>query len=99
EAATHEAVRKTIERFTMAGDFKVQDVTAETSMLSVQGPTARDCVASVLGDVTNDIPRDGLLQTSWNDTEVIGIRSSHTAEDGFDLIVASDRKNEFDEAL
>src|SRR5215216_1445130 len=40
DAASHEAVLKTISRFTMAGDFYVTDVTAQTSMLSVQGKEA-----------------------------------------------------------
>ena len=37
EAATHNAVLKTIERFTMAGDFRVTDITNDTAMFSVQG--------------------------------------------------------------
>src|SRR5687768_16944724 len=42
DAASHEAVLKTISRFTLAGDFHVSDVTAETAMLSVQGERARE---------------------------------------------------------
>ena len=37
EAATHERVLKTIERFTLAGDFRVTDVTNQTAQLSVKG--------------------------------------------------------------
>src|ERR1041384_4625856 len=40
ETASHDAVLKTISRFTMAGDFKVADVTAETALLTVQGELA-----------------------------------------------------------
>ena len=47
EAASHDAVLKTISRFTLAGDFKVADVTAETALLTVQGKRA--------GDVINDV--------------------------------------------
>src|ERR1041384_4109603 len=39
EAATHGAVLKTIERFTMAGDFRVVDITGDTLCFSVQGNT------------------------------------------------------------
>ena len=39
DAASREGVLKTISRFTMAGDFYVTDVTAQTSMFSVQGKT------------------------------------------------------------
>src|SRR6266550_952275 len=49
EAATHEPVLKTIERFTLAGDFRVTDMTNQTAMLSVQGKKAASIVSSVLG--------------------------------------------------
>jgi folate-binding protein YgfZ len=44
ESASHEAVLKTISRFTLAGDFKVTDVSNETALLTVQGRRARDVV-------------------------------------------------------
>src|SRR5204863_4508303 len=47
EAATHDAVMKTIERFTMAGDFRVADVTTTTRMFSVQGQAADGIVRSL----------------------------------------------------
>ena len=37
EAATRDKVIKLIERFTMAGDFKVADLTTESALISVQG--------------------------------------------------------------
>jgi folate-binding protein YgfZ len=37
ENASHEAVLKTISRFTLAGDFRVADVTSEVALLTVQG--------------------------------------------------------------
>lgn len=50
EAATHERVLKTIEPFTLAGDFRVTDITSQTAQLSVQGKKARDIARSVLGE-------------------------------------------------
>ncbi len=50
EAATHDRVLKTIERFTLAGDFRVNDVTNLTALISVQGRNAVDIVRSVLGE-------------------------------------------------
>src|SRR6478672_6339005 len=44
EAATHEAVLRLIERFTMAGDFKVADITEENVGQSVQGQSAREMI-------------------------------------------------------
>lgn len=40
EAAAHDAVLKTISRFTMAGDFRVSDVSTEMALLTVQGKRA-----------------------------------------------------------
>lgn len=89
EAATHSAVLKTIARFTMAGDFRVTDVTHETSCISIQGKEALRLVRTVLDHVDEDLSRDGVVHTSWDDTPVIAIHATHTAEDGFDMFIDS----------
>ena len=76
ETATHQAVLKSIERFTMAGDFKVKDITNETSALSVQGKQAQSVVERVVGQTADDL--HGVFETEWEGTELIGVRSSHT---------------------
>ena len=83
DPASHEAVLKTISRFTMAGDFKVVDITAETAFLSVQGKRAGEVVRKVFQ--ISDLPRNGVAQL---DSLTI-LRATHTAEDGFDIIVES----------
>ncbi|MDT7602965.1 MAG: hypothetical protein QOF61_962, partial [Acidobacteriota bacterium] len=50
EPATHATVLKNLERFTLAGDFKVRDLTGETIALSVQGARAAEIVRAVLGE-------------------------------------------------
>lgn len=55
EAASHEAILKTISRFTLAGDFRVSDVTSETALLTVQGKRAGEVVREVLGS-TDFVP-------------------------------------------
>jgi len=67
EAASLEAVLKTISRFTMAGDFQVTDVSNEIALLSVQGKGASDVI-----DAAN----------------VVGIRATHTGEEGFDVLTS-----------
>src|SRR5918992_1303079 len=47
DAESHEAVLKTISKFTLAGDFHVTDLTAETSLLSIQGKRAAEVVGKV----------------------------------------------------
>src|ERR1041385_6344252 len=85
EAATHGAVLKSIERFTIAGDFRVMDLTGDTLCFSVQGKQALSQVRSVF--LNDEPPYNGVSQTSWNAAYVTVIRASHTAEDGVDVFV------------
>lgn len=87
EAATHEPVLKTVGRFTLAGDFHVTDSTGLTALLSVQGKRAAEIVRIVLGDLVAQTPRNGVATTEWQQQTVTVLRATHTAEDGFDLIV------------
>lgn len=95
EAATHETVRKNIERFTLAGDFRVSDVTGQTAQISVQGKKAAELVRSVLGEAVAVIESNGVCVID----EITVVRATHTAEDGFDLIVNADEANSLWEAL
>ena len=87
EPATHERVLKTIERFTLAGDFRVRDVTAQTALLRVQGKKSASIVRSVLGEEAAGLAAKGALQMAWQERDVAIIRATHTGEDGFDLII------------
>ena len=87
EAASHEAVLKTISRFTLAGDFKVSDVSAETALLSVQGKRATEVVEKVFEKSFSDLPRNGVAETEWQNASVTIFRATHTAEDGFDVVI------------
>src|SRR5215813_7035402 len=59
ERASHDAVLKTISRFTMAGDFKVSDVSEETALLSVQGKAAAAVVEKIFETNVSDLPHNG----------------------------------------
>src|SRR6266849_9198886 len=102
EAATHERVLRTIERFTLAGDFRVSDITIQTAMLSVQGKKASSSVGTVLGEAAVALPH-AAGQINWQATgstaEVTVVNASHTGEDGFDLIVDNDHANSLWNAL
>ncbi len=103
EAATHERVLKTIERFTLAGDFRVNDMTSQTAMLSVQGKKAASVVGSVLGEAAAASAPNAVRQVSWQQAgspaDVTVVHASHTGEDGFDLIVDNDHANSLWNAL
>ena len=94
DAESHEAVLKTISRFTLAGDFHVSDVTAETTLLSIQGKRAAEVVGKVFETSVSELPRNGAIELP-----VTIIRATHTAEDGFDIVVNSDQVAQVREAL
>ncbi len=95
ERASHDAVLKTISRFTMAGDFRVTDLTDESAMLSVQGTRAGEILGKVLKATVADLPRNGVSELE----DVTVIRATHTSEDGFDLVVDSARAGELRQGL
>ena len=109
EAATHERVLKTIERFTLAGDFRVRDVTSNTAMLSVQGRKAVDVVRAVFGPAPELRPLGAkrIASPAGNESSdaasdsssMTVIRASHTGEDGFDFVTSAEQAVALWEAL
>lgn len=106
EATTHERVLKTIERFTLAGDFHVTDITSETVLISVQGEKAASVVQAALGDAVSELDRNAARQWHAHPAradhgrdahatsgygDLTVMRGSHTGEDGFDLVVESNQ--------
>jgi aminomethyltransferase len=89
ESATHDRVLKTIERFTLAGDFKVTDLTDSTTMMTVQGKTAKEVVEKIESEA-NALDQNGAREIQWRDQPLTLMRATHTAEDGFDLIVPTE---------
>ncbi len=99
EPATHDGVLKILERFTLAGDFRVKDISVETAQFTVQGKKADEVVRSLMGDDVPDLPKHGAIKISWKGVEITTLRASHTAAPGFDLIVPADSANELWRAL
>jgi glycine cleavage system T protein len=99
EATTHANLLKTIERFTLAGDFRVADITTATALLSVQGRRAAEIVRSVLGSAAAEVPRGGVAQIDWQQEQVTILRATHTGEDGFDLVIKAEQASTLWDAL
>jgi folate-binding protein YgfZ len=87
EAATYPTVLKHLARFTLAGDFHVRDLTAETALLSVQGARAPEFVGAALGAEAAATARGRVTRVPSGEGEITVIRATHTSEDGFDLFV------------
>jgi glycine cleavage system T protein len=89
EAATHGRVLKTLERFTLAGDFHVTDLTSEMALVSVQGTRAAEIIEATFGKIAAQAERGRVHTEQWNNQSLHVIRATHTAEDGFDLFVSA----------
>jgi folate-binding protein YgfZ len=87
EAATRETVVKLLERFTLAGDFRLADLTENTAQLSIQGAKATEILAAIFGEMPANLGRDAVASVDWQGKQVTIIRATHTAEDGFDLFI------------
>jgi folate-binding protein YgfZ len=99
EAVTHQRVLQTVVRFTLAGDFRVTDLTNEIAQLSLQGARAIVIVRSVFGDAAADLSDFALAVVPWGDVHVTIIRAPQTAEVGFDLLVEASSAAALWEAL
>ncbi|MEJ7616772.1 MAG: glycine cleavage T C-terminal barrel domain-containing protein [Pyrinomonadaceae bacterium] len=84
DVSTHLRVLQNLQRFTLAGDFRVRDCAEETTLISVQGAKAARCVAAVLGSAAAQVERSQVVRA---EPQLLIIRATHTAEDGFDLFV------------
>jgi folate-binding protein YgfZ len=86
EAVTHDSVLTMLKRFTLAGNFRVTDLSGEISTISLQGKDALRIVREILEEP--DVPEKyQAQQVAWLNGMVTVVRATHTAEDGFDLLV------------
>jgi folate-binding protein YgfZ len=99
ESSSHERVLKTLERFTLAGDFHVKDLTDDIAHLSIQGAGSSGVVKACLGEEAATIERWRVHPVLWQNQTLQVIRDSHTAEDGFELFVPSSEAASLWEAI
>ena len=99
ETVTRDKVVDLLSRFTLAGDFRVTDLTEELGTLSLQGKKAAEFLGSVLGEAAAALDRGRVIQSTFNDKEVTIIRATHTAEEGFDVFIESSTREQLHDAL
>jgi folate-binding protein YgfZ len=87
ESVCRERVLKTLERFTLAGDFHVTDLADEMAHISVQGASAAAILKATLGEEAAHVKRGRIHTGQWNNQPLHVIRATHTSEDGFDMFV------------
>lgn len=84
---THEKVFKYIFPFSYAGDFKVEDVSDQFQLLSVQGPKSLFVMKEASFEPVPALGENDYLETIIGGHHVMVARASHTGETGFDLFV------------
>lgn len=99
QSATRETVITLLDRFTLAGDFRLQDLTDETAMFSVQGRRASEIISGVVGAEAARVERQKIVNAEFGDATVKVIRATHTAEDGFDLFIEANNSSELSDTL
>ncbi len=99
EKATGATVVKLLERFTLAGDFHVADLSNDVTQFSIQGAAAPKMIAEIIGEQVNELDRTAAGQFRWQNEPVTIVRYSHTAEDGFDLFLEHAAAETLREAL
>ena len=108
EPATHQKVFGLLERFTLAGDFRVKDVSAQTAQFSLQGARAGAIIESVLGGAayaqSGEPPSESgvtvVTVSNWRETHPVTLlHATHTGEDGYDLVCDADAAADLWEAL
>jgi folate-binding protein YgfZ len=99
EAATHQKVLQLLDRFTLAGDFRVTDVTNQTATISLQGIKAAEVLSAIFGEEVSNVARYRVASARLNQTDVTIIRATHTGEDGFDLFIEAAEGDGLKQAL
>lgn len=97
--ATRETVITLLDRFTLAGDFHLQDLTDETQMFSMQGRSSPEIISRVFGEEAANVERHKIVNPQFGDSTVTVIRATHTAEDGFDLFIEANHSAKLGDAL
>src|SRR5712691_7625696 len=81
ESATAGTVVKLLERFTLAGDFRLVDLTQNTAQLSIQGAKATEIIAALFSETVANLGRDAVASVDWKGKQITVIPATHTAED------------------
>lgn len=91
-ASNHEKDVAWMRKF-LPGTVKLEDVTDETAMIAVQGPTAVEIIAKLSDspEAVTNAPMFGVVNTSLKGIPTFAARSGYTGEDGYELICAADK--------
>ncbi len=80
-----------LNRYLIADEVEITDLSAELAMISIQGPRAKAALSDLLGSAS--LPADDLCHGEFDGPggRIRVIRATHTGEPGFDLAASRDR--------
>jgi len=87
EPSTHRSVFEYVFPFSYAGDFKVEDVSEDYRLLSIQGPKSPLVMKEVCFEPLPPLNEHCSFNTIIAGHRVLVLRASRTGEVGFDLLV------------
>jgi len=87
-AGQNEAVAS---RIRSMGDATIEDATAETAILALQGPKAEGILEAALGRSFSDLKRFHLTQAPMLGQDAFISRTGYTGEEGFELVIPAAR--------
>ncbi len=82
-----EKILNHLNRYLVADEVEISDLSGQHGILSVQGPKAAELVGNLFPQV--EMPSQPLRHSTvgFNDVEIRVLKESHTGEEGFDLLI------------
>lgn len=90
EPQTHDKIWKYLFPLSYAGDFKIENVTADNRIISVQGPASPLVMREVCFEPIPDLEEHNWIETIIAGQHVKVVRASHLGDIGYDLLIPSE---------
>ena len=97
ENETYEKVLKNLERFTLAGDFQVNDLSEKMQLVSIRGENSAEILNGILNENLSNIQNNKLAQAKYNGVTVTILKPIR--ENGFDIIAPKQQANNLQSEL
>ena len=94
-----EKLYTSLDKYLIADDVELTDVTDQWAMLGVQGPGADDLIARVIGRGGEGLAEHHSREVVFDGTPIVMTARSYTGEPGFDLWLVPDGVRKLFEAL
>jgi folate-binding protein YgfZ len=89
--ATAESIPEHLDRYLIMEKARIEVVTDQLALLSLQGPQSGLAVSACLGAEWGELPVWGVGSRRWDGVDLVVARVSHCGVDGYDLFVDAAR--------